>query len=86
MLSTSYSQAGGGRDYGLTLTKGTLKLSSWILKFTLVTGRGMEGEGCMEGDGRGWVYGGGREKGGGEEVEGKEEGRGGREEGDGWRG
>ena len=42
--------------------------------------------GDWEGDGRGGVYGGGREKGGGEEVEGKEEGRGGREEGDGWRG
>lgn len=63
-VPTSYSQADGGRDYGLTLTKGTLKLSSWILRFTLVTEGGMEGEerrgrgGGGEGEGEEWKAGG----------------------------
>ena len=47
-MSTSSHRGGQGR--GLTLTKGTLKLSSWIVKFTFVTGEGVEGE--VKGRGR----------------------------------
>ena len=60
-MSTSSHRGGQGR--GLTLTKGTLKLSSWIVKFTFVTGEGVEGKV----KGRGWEA--GREEWGSELVE-----------------
>ena len=59
----------GWAGCGLTLTKGTLKLSSWIVKFTFVTGWGWGGGEGVEEE----VKGRGREEGRGEV-----EGRGGR--------